>query len=398
MDFYNLFLKYASDLEAPTIFNKCAALICTASILNRRCWYPSGYNGIHPCLYIFFVGPIGVGKDQAARLAADQILHQVFKDCLGADVQSKERLYQVMAKKMLAVEYCDEIIHYCPATIFSSELESMTATQEDFFSALIDLWDKGTFIHSTVKHAEIVVERPGINFIANTNPNSYSDFLKSGKLGQGLARRCIFAYATKRSRIITEYDDFDAEHKRKQVLELRAKAMAFRKYIGKFSRSQEFYHAWDRDNHEHIANVENNKYANEHLQGYFNNRKVIACKVAMSFCAIREVGDIVDLDAVENFEPKMHLEHEDFLRTDEFLKETEASLQELYQVASRNPDKKYESMVKRWLRDGALTKQDIIRRLGDELDIVAVMKVLAALEEKGDIDVLEEQLISLSKK
>jgi hypothetical protein len=398
MDFLEGFLEYASDLESPTQYNVWSGIICAASVLSRKVWIPSGYDGIHPCLYIFFVGPIGIGKDQAARLGADMLIKNVMPDALGIEVTTKARFYQLLKQKEQSFTWEDGLVYsYSPATIFSSELESLTSADDEFFESLIDLWNKRTFCYQTVAHGGINIERPGINFIGNTNPYSFEKFMQSGHISQGMGRRFITIFCTKRAQIKTILQDYSEPHKEAQCFKLRHQLAAMHMYRGPFQMSPGFLHLVDLDNHENIRKAENNEYETEHLRAYFVDRKIFLFKLGMILATCRAVSDVHDATTLERHKEVRMIEEIDFYKADKYLKEAEATLVELYKISSLNPDLKFETKVLSWLKKkGALPKEDIVKKLGKEIDIIHTEKVLASLSRKGQI-MLNEGIVKIIK-
>lgn len=385
MNYINEFIACTSRLlESPLIFNKWSAIISMASILSRRCYYPSGYNYISPTIYAFFVGPSGIGKDQAAKFAIENIIEPILPQVIGPDIVSQSRLHILLSKNHLAAtDRYGNTIDYSPITIVSSELESVTSLEDDFFALLIDLYDKQKHNYSTNKHADIIIHKPAITFLGNTNPESFEDFIKTRKIGQGMARRASFIYADQRFQVMTEYPDVNIPEIQERLIRLRLKATAMLRYVGAFSRSPEFLELWDINNKACIEKVHKDKTLNRHLQLYYNNRKIFVAKVAMLCCAARETAQVNVLADLEGFEPPMHITQDDYYAADELLQIGEESMLTLYSIVSKNPERKYEIMVIDWLKAGNLPRTTIMDRLGNEVDIMTAEKVMWGLEKKG---------------
>src|SRR5580704_9488473 len=61
-----------SFLETAPIFRKWIAISTIAAVLERKVWIDTGSN-LYPNLYIFIIGPSGIGKTRGIDCALDML-------------------------------------------------------------------------------------------------------------------------------------------------------------------------------------------------------------------------------------------------------------------------------------------------------------------------------------
>ena len=67
--FFDMYLRYTHEQEAPVVFHRWTALSIVSAMLGRRCWMDRGFYILYPNQYIILVGTSGkVKKDTAADI------------------------------------------------------------------------------------------------------------------------------------------------------------------------------------------------------------------------------------------------------------------------------------------------------------------------------------------
>lgn len=75
MTFIDRYLQYAGTAPAPAAFHRWCALTCLAAAAADRVWLESLGERLAPNLYVFLIGPSGIGKGVASNLALRVLTH-----------------------------------------------------------------------------------------------------------------------------------------------------------------------------------------------------------------------------------------------------------------------------------------------------------------------------------
>jgi len=118
-DWYEGWLHYMKDSEAPLLYNKWVAISMLAAVLERKVFL-SWDKLIYPNFYIVLVGPPGCRKGTAmspGRAVLDEMNVK-----LAADATTKEKLASRLEDATDNFEAADgQIYPYAAMTIFSEE-------------------------------------------------------------------------------------------------------------------------------------------------------------------------------------------------------------------------------------------------------------------------------------
>ena len=202
-DFIKYYMQYSRINEAPTIFHTWCCLSTLSAALERRCWNERDtMERIYPNQYIILVGPSAVRKG-VAQWHAENLMEKSGLN-LGTNTATRQNLVMQFNSFAETVLINGHSYIQSPMTIVSREAYTLLGQRDsDKLSDFTDwyeckpTWSKGT----NIRGGEIV-EGMCFNLLAATTPNQIPVMLPPFAIDSGFSPRCIWVYASNKSRII----------------------------------------------------------------------------------------------------------------------------------------------------------------------------------------------------
>jgi len=181
------------------------------SSLKKNVWLPEKYtNGffkIYPNQYVILVGPPGVGKGTAINPAIDLARRAQTVNYI-ADRTTAEKVVEQIGKGFSTIYKSPsgivKPIMDNSATIVSTELPIFLQTSEWMLPLMCEMWDRNEFSYATKNKGSINATNICISLIAGCVPDYIRKLNKDAMsaITGGFTSRCIFVYATERSKTI----------------------------------------------------------------------------------------------------------------------------------------------------------------------------------------------------
>lgn len=308
------YLLYNSQNECPRRYHIWAAHFLLAATVGRKVYLNRGYYTLYPELYTTLVGTQGNRKTTAKDIARDMFVEVNPDSPLGANVQSREKIMELLASVDGTRQYTNElgeVVECHPMTFFINELKNfLSINPAGMIEFLTDIYGQKYFRNSTLKHGEQVVPNPCINILACETPEWIQEKLKLRILSGGFARRMIYIYELEMGDLITFPEPTpEGLAARERCVEHLKK---IKQLVGPFQ--------WEPDAKKYFDHWYRNKQVPDDpiMRGYYTSKHDQLLKVAMGLCLAEreprllitvphlEVG-LATLDSIEDNLPKLSM-------------------------------------------------------------------------------------------
>ena len=194
------FVQFCSGLESPTQYHIWSGLATVSAALQRKVRLRNPYFTLFPNLYIFIVGPAGIGKTTAADIGV-AMLNAATEGAVSitADKITPEALMMEMAEARTIIPSEDEILvqsaifAYCPeAAVFLGDAlhnTSMLALLTRFYEC-----PEGTWRYRTKTAGFTEITNGCLTLLACTTPEWIQKTISPVLIGGGFTSRIIFIY------------------------------------------------------------------------------------------------------------------------------------------------------------------------------------------------------------
>lgn len=308
------YLLYNSGNECPRRYHIWSAHFLLAATAGRKVYLNRGYTTLYPELYLTLVGTQGNRKTTAKDIARDMYVEVNPDSPLGANVQSREKIMELLASTDGIRTYTDEkgeVVECHPMTFFINELKNfLSINPTGMIEFLTDIYGQKYFRNSTLKHGEQVVPNPCINILACETPEWIQEKLKLRILSGGFARRMIYVYETEMGELIAFPGPTpEGTAARERCLNHLKKVKAM---VGPFKwdpEAEKYFDLWYR-----TKKVPDDPI----MRGYYTSKHDQLLKVAMGLCLAEkepkllitvphlELG-LATLDSIEDNLPKLSI-------------------------------------------------------------------------------------------
>ena len=190
------YLNYTAQSESPTRYHIWCFLGVVAAALQRKVWIDMNFFKVFPNMYVVLVGPPGVKKTTAIRIATNLVssnpdIH------ISADATTREALIKAMkdAQQTISFEGSEmKIGFHSSLTIVSEELSVFLGKENhallSFLTNLYDCSDKWEY--RTKNMGTDILHGTWLNMLAATTPAWLSGSIPLTAIGGGFTSRIIF--------------------------------------------------------------------------------------------------------------------------------------------------------------------------------------------------------------
>lgn len=192
------FLEYTEILPSPPLMRKWAAIAFVAAAMERKIWVRSMGSNLYPNLYIFLVGPPGVGKGIAIN-AGERIIREVPNLIIGPTDMTAASLIDALneAVRRMILKGDTPLVEFNSLTILSRELGVLIPSWEtSLMNNLTDIYDGFTIEQKRRgKDLKIKISAPQINLLGACTPAYLQQVMPQGAWDQGFISRSILVYS-----------------------------------------------------------------------------------------------------------------------------------------------------------------------------------------------------------
>lgn len=192
----DLYLAHTSDAPSPRMFRLWTAIHAVGAAAERRVWTSLGINRLHPNLFVFLVGPPGVGKSQAIN-PMSVLLRKSQAVNLAPDDMSKQGLLDALGDSGRGTLIAGRPFDYHFLAICISELSNFMAKYDvELAGLLTHLFDcPPTNDEKKRSGAGKMIPFPGISFIMGTATKNLGETISDAMWGSGFMARVVMVFS-----------------------------------------------------------------------------------------------------------------------------------------------------------------------------------------------------------
>lgn len=190
-------MLYTKEVSSPPAFRKWAALHAIGAAAERRVWTQLGINRLFPNMFIFLVGPPGVGKTQALN-PVSTLLRKSQAVTLAPNDMSKQGLLDALmdAARGAIIEGMPFDYHFLAICI--PELANFMSQYDHALAGLLtDLFDCGPTNEERKRGNPDagIISFPGISLICGTATENLGNTITKDMWGSGFMARVVMVYS-----------------------------------------------------------------------------------------------------------------------------------------------------------------------------------------------------------
>ena len=165
-NFLELYMHHVGKTETPDDFHIWACLSLLAASVGNRVWFEKLKGQLYPNLYVFLIGPSGIGKEDAASKAANFAeQHKII--CYKRMRTTAPNVLDVLNSPRR--EDGSIVLQGSRLYLVSPELAFHIGTgtrADDLIKTMSELYSGKTMDEGTRMHGQIHIERPCLNWLA----------------------------------------------------------------------------------------------------------------------------------------------------------------------------------------------------------------------------------------
>ncbi len=218
----DLYLKFSAELPTPKVFRQWAAIHGVGAAAERRVWTQFGKLRLHPNLFVFLVGPPGVGKTVALN-PMGEILRKSGAVTIAPNDITKQGLLDALAKSTKGVMHNERPFDYSFLALHIAELSNFMSKYDDALAGLLtDLFDCPP-VNEEQKRGQgdksVVINNPGISFVIGTATQNLGNTIAEEMWSSGFMARVIMVYSADKIIPVDMFAEVDVEEKVREELE-----------------------------------------------------------------------------------------------------------------------------------------------------------------------------------
>lgn len=188
-------LSFTKDVSSPEIFRLWTAIHAIGSAAERRVWTDAGIDRLYPNLFVFMVGPPGVGKTSAMK-PITALLRKAAACTISPNDMTKAGLLDALSQCLKGVILDGEAYDYSYMACYISEMTNFMAKYDSSLAGILtDLWDCGDLNEESKRHGKgKTIPYPAISLLMGTATETLGDAIPNVQWGSGFMARVILVY------------------------------------------------------------------------------------------------------------------------------------------------------------------------------------------------------------
>lgn len=191
-------------LPSPSLFRKWVAIFFLAAAMERKIWVRTMGSNLYPGLFVFLVGPPGIGKGQAIHMG-ESILREVPDLKVGPSDMTSASMIDALnesSRKIVQLQAAEPYVEFNSLIVVSRELGVLLPSWDSsLMNNLTDIYDGFTLDQKRRgKDLRIKIPSPQINLLGACTPSYLNEIMPAGAWDQGFISRTILIYSGERFR------------------------------------------------------------------------------------------------------------------------------------------------------------------------------------------------------
>ena len=290
-------MEYVSQTESPEEYNIWCGISAICSSLKKSVYLPERYtNGfykIYPNQYIILVGPPGIGKGTAINPAVDIVKKANTANYI-SDRTTAEKVVEQLGKgysqtiKTAAGQFATHTDN--SATVVSTELPVFLQASEWMMPLMCEMWDRNEFNYATKNKGSINATNICVSLIGGCVPDYIRKLNRDATtaITGGFTSRCIFVYASEKSKTIA-WPSWNGQL-RKLEADLVTDLQDISNLSGEFSFTPKAMKMWETE----YMSAKHDPFESEVLLGFKARIKSHIFKTALAICVSEGVSNIIN--------------------------------------------------------------------------------------------------------
>jgi len=283
---FNTYMDYAAESEAPGCFHFLSALSILGVALGRRTWLDKGYYQIFPNFAITLLAPSGEMKTSAANIAMRILDEANLGTCILQDKATPEALVLGLQSQTQAV-----------GLMYAPELSVFLGKQrynEGMIPLLTSLFDAPkTWKSTTIMRGECILSEVALSALFCSTPDWFSTAIPRDAFGGGFMSRILFCYVSGTDRCMP-WPDPSYEQARRPVCvgEFINAARGPEGEMTLTPQAKQWYDTWYRS-------VRTTPPPSEKMRGYYRRKQDHLLRLAMVLHLSNNGGLVLGLAEIE---------------------------------------------------------------------------------------------------
>lgn len=190
------YLEYTRDIPSSAMYRMWAAIHAVGAAAERRIWTGLGINRLYPNLFVFLVGPPGVGKTQAIN-PMSVLLRKSGSTLLAPNDVTKQSLLDCLAESARGGVVDGKPFDFHYSTVIVRELANFMSKYDlELTGILTDLYDCPA-ANEEKKRSHLkgkMLPFPGLNLLVGTATENLGTTITPEMWGSGFMARVLIIF------------------------------------------------------------------------------------------------------------------------------------------------------------------------------------------------------------
>lgn len=194
----DLYLNYSKDLPSPIVFRLWTAIHAVGAATERRVWTNIGKLKLYPNLFVFLVGPPGVGKTVALS-PMGEILRKSGAVGIAPNDLTKQGLLDALSNCKKGCLINGVPFDYAFMALHISELSNFMDQYDTALAGLLTALFDCEAVNEEQKRGKgeksVIINNPGISFVMGTATQNLGNTISDNMWGSGFMARVIMVHS-----------------------------------------------------------------------------------------------------------------------------------------------------------------------------------------------------------
>lgn len=190
------YVEYTKEVPSSVMFRMWTAIHAVGAAAERRIWTSLGINRLYPNLFVFLVGPPGVGKTMAIN-PMSTLLRKSGATIIAPNDITKQGLLDTLAESSRSGVFDGKPFDFHYTTVIVRELANFMSKYDlELTGILTDLYDCPA-ANEEKKRSHLkgkMLPFPGLNLLVGTATENLGSTIAPEMWGSGFMARVIIAY------------------------------------------------------------------------------------------------------------------------------------------------------------------------------------------------------------